>query len=452
MVFRKSKATARRERGRSARRARTAPPEAGDSPRARAAASPRARRSAAPPVAAPPVATQPVTDGPRAAAPSPEKPIAQAPAPATPSPARRAAKGARRAQPGPSAESFVVREAQPRDLDAILALARHLDSVNLPAHRETLRQKLKRSRESFLGKVQDPHAREYLFVLEGTESGHIAGTSMLFAQHGTSSAPHIYFDVVRDERYSLTLDRHFSHVALRLGFNFRGPTEIGGLVLDPSYRAFGLGKHLSYVRFLFIAMYRSRFRPQVIAELMPPLLPDGRSELWEHLGRHFTGLSYQEADKLSQSNKEFITALFPQTPLYASLLPPDVAGRIGEVGEQTKGVRRMLEAIGFEYSERIDPFDGGPHFEAETDDITLIRSARLGLVDRTVLAEAALEPKGDEADTTRVLVGYGAPEGPCRFRAMATRARFHGGSVVLAASVRRRLALEPGDNIWTMPF
>jgi arginine N-succinyltransferase len=451
MVFRKSKPTARPDRVRGARRARTAPVEPAEPTRTRPAPAPRERRGAATPssgtAASTPDATPPSVARNTEAAAATQGP----PLPRT-EPGRRAAKSAPRATPSPNAESFVVREAQPRDLDAILALARHLDSVNLPAHRETLQEKIKRSRESFLGKVRDPLAREYLFVLEGTESGHIAGTSMLFAQHGTSSAPHIYFDVVRDERYSLTLDRHFSHVALRLGFNFRGPTEIGGLVLDPAYRAFGLGKHLSYVRFLFIAMYRSRFRPQVIAELMPPLLPDGRSELWEHLGRHFTGLSYQEADKLSQTNKEFITALFPQTPLYASLLPPDVARRIGEVGEQTKGVRRMLETIGFEYSERIDPFDGGPHFEAETDDITLIRSARLGLVDRAVLPEEALEPKGDETDTTRVLVGYGAPEGPCRFRAMATRARFQGGSVVLAASVRRRLALEPGDNVWTIPF
>lgn len=377
----------------------------------------------------------------------------------------KAAKGRRReASPrlssGPrgrregAAEPFRIREAAPKDLDALHELAAYLNSVNLPANKEFIRQKVRASRDSFSTKQEHVFKREYLFVLEGVDTGRIAGTSMLFAQHGQSEAPHIYFDVVHDERYSVTLDRHFSHLCLRLGFNYRGPTEIGGLVLDPSLRSLGLGKQLSYVRFLFIAMFRNRFRGEVIAELMPPLLPDGRSPLWEHLGRHFTGLAYQEADKLSQTNKEFITSLFPQTPLYASLLPPEVQKQIGEVGEETKGVRRMLESIGFEYSERIDPFDGGPHFEAQTDDISLVRDARLYLLDDAALTEeeAALASSAEETASTRVMLGIGHTEGPCQFRAIATRVRVQGGAVQVSERVRDALALPRGANVWTIPY
>jgi arginine N-succinyltransferase len=348
-----------------------------------------------------------------------------------------------------AAEPFVIREVAPKDLDALFRLAGFLDSVNLPANKEVLRQKIKASRDSFSGRVENPLRREYLFVMEGLDTGTIAGTSMLFAQHGTHEAPHVYFDVLRDERYSVTLDRHFSHLCLRLGLNYRGPTEIGGLVLDPSLRSFGLGKQLSYVRFLFIAMYRGRFRNQVIAELMPPLLPDGRSELWEYLGRHFTGLTYKEADKLSQTNKEFITALFPQTPIYASLLPPEVQAKIGEVGEETRGVRRMLEAIGFYYSERIDPFDGGPHFEATTDEIALIKDARLRIVSDRPLPEGDLS---DDPTTARVLLGVGDPDGPCQFHAMATRVRAHGSELDLSDRVKAALRVSRGSNVWTIPY
>ena len=105
---------------------------------------------------------------------------------------------------------------------------------------------------------------------------------------------------------------------------------------------------------------------------MPPLEPDGTSLLWESLGRRFTGLSYQEADRLSNQNKEFIRALFPQDPLYVTLLPPHVQQLVGQVGPETKGVEKMLREIGFEYAQRIDPFDGGPHFHAATDEITLV--------------------------------------------------------------------------------
>src|SRR5689334_16757020 len=105
----------------------------------------------------------------------------------------------------PPVEQFVIREAMPKDLEELERLASFLNSVNLPANKEVLRTKIKASRDSFATKIENPLAREYLFVMEGVDSGRLAGTSMLFAQHGTNQAPHIYFDVLRDERYSMTL-------------------------------------------------------------------------------------------------------------------------------------------------------------------------------------------------------------------------------------------------------
>src|SRR5262249_32670784 len=147
--------------------------------------------------------------------------------------------------------------------------------------------------------------------------------------------------------------------------------------VDPRFRGQNKpGKQLSFARFLFIAMHRRHFRDVILAELLPPLMPDGRSLLWEAVGRKFTGLSYTEADRMSRQNKEFIKELFPQTDIYATLFPTRVQKVIGQVGRETEGVRRMLEKIGFRYVERIDPFDGGPHFEAKTADVTLVRQLR----------------------------------------------------------------------------
>ena len=212
---------------------------------------------------------------------------------------------------------------------------------------------------------------------------------MIFAQHGSRRAPHVFFDVLEEERYSETLDRHVAHRVLRIGYNYKGLTEIGGLALRPEFRRHRerLGRSLAYVRFLYLARHRQLFRDEVLSELMPPLEPDGTSLLWESLGRHFTGLTYQEADRLSQTNKEFIRALFPQDPIYATLLPPHVQALIGEVGPETKGVEKLLREVGFAYAHRIDPFDGGPHFHAKTDDITLVKAARVAQV-----ADAAQAP------------------------------------------------------------
>jgi arginine N-succinyltransferase len=56
---------------------------------------------------------------------------------------------------------------------------------------------------------------------------------MIIAQHGTYEAPHIYFQVTESEHYSASLDKHFRHKVLSIGYNYEGPTEIGGLVVDP---------------------------------------------------------------------------------------------------------------------------------------------------------------------------------------------------------------------------
>lgn len=352
-------------------------------------------------------------------------------------------------------ERFVIREAQTRDLEGVYALAAHLDSVNIPHDKKVLRAMLQKARDSFTEKIEDASERQYQFVLEGAESGHIAGTSVIFAQHGHPDAPHVFFDVVPDERYSSTLERHFSHTTLRLGFSYRGPTEIGALVLDPALRAFGLGKVLSLVRFLFIAMYRDRFQSSVIAELMPPLLPDGRSELWEYIGQRFTGLTYQEADKLSHTNKEFIYALFPQTPLYTSLLPTHVAELIGRVGEGTKSAQRILESIGFRYSGQIDPFDGGPHFACPTDQISLVRQAVRRPLAETPMAdnlEAALFDGIKPEGVARYLVGVGKAEGPTKFRALSAAAQVGPDEVSLTEDARAQLGAKPEQDIWLTPY
>ncbi len=323
----------------------------------------------------------------------------------------------------------------------MLAVAEHLDTVNLPADRKHIEAILDRSERSFAAEVPVGE-REFLFVLEDLGKQRIIGTSMIYAQHGTRRAPHIFFRLENDERYSVTLDKHFVHQTLRIGYNYDGPTEIGGLILLPEYRRTpeALGKTLSYMRFLFIRMHRPMFRDKVLSELLPPLEPDGQSKLWEALGRKFTGLTYQEADLLSKDNKEFIHALFPDDPIHTELLPDDVRALIGQVGPETKAVEAMLLRIGFEYAGQIDPFDGGPHFVAKTDEITLVRDAReVGL--RTTRVADGERPWA-------VLAVELAGQRP-GFRATGARVvPMEGGEVGVSDEARRRLGVEDGQKVW----
>jgi arginine N-succinyltransferase len=335
---------------------------------------------------------------------------------------------------------FFIRGAEEADLPAVVGVAQHLDSVNLPNDPARLAQMIEVSVKSFTGKVP-PAKRELLFVLcERDEAGQdrVVGSSMIFAQHGSRQAPHVFFDVLDEERYSETLDRHFKHTVLRIGYNYRGLTEVGGLVVLPSHRGHPgqLGKLLAYVRFLYIALHREVFCDEVVSELMPPLEADGRSLLWEALGRHFTGLSYQEADRLSRVNKEFIRALFPQDPIFATLLPREAQLLIGQVGASSKPVERLLRRIGFYYASRIDPFDGGPHFHARTDDITLVKTTR-----------QLIAGPVDERATVEAFVSAEAPA----FRAVRVPVRLQGETVALPAAAAAILGVNEGDRVGLTP-
>jgi arginine N-succinyltransferase len=337
---------------------------------------------------------------------------------------------------------FLLRDIAPADLDGLQQAAVHLDSVNLPDDREALAEIIARSHASFAAEL--PVADRCFVFVAVDPANQVVGTSMIFAQHGSRRAPHVFFDVLDEERYSETLDRHLSHRVLRIGYNYKGLTEIGGLVLRPEFRRHPerLGRSLAFVRFLYLARHRALFRDEVLSELMPPLEADGTSLLWESLGRKFTELTYQEADRLSQANKEFIRALFPQDPIYVSLLPAQVQALIGQVGPETKGVEKLLREVGFQYAHRIDPFDGGPHFHAKTDDITLVRGTRTARVAAANDGGAA----GGAGET--LLVARERPEPP----------RFLAARVVLAPSaaeaplalpdeIRRALDVTAGDEV-----
>jgi arginine N-succinyltransferase len=330
-----------------------------------------------------------------------------------------------------------IRGALLSDEDALLALAAHLNSVNLPNDRAHVRRLLEHSERSFRGEIPE-RRRKFVFLICDCASGEAIGTSTIVAQLGRRDAPYIYLDVIDEEKYSSALDRHFHHTGLRIGFSYDGPTELGGLVVAPQHRSAPerFGQLISYVRFPLIAARPEIFRDQLLAELLPPLEPDGTSHLWEAFGRRFTGLSYAEADLLSSENKSFVRDLFPGGVVYASLLSAEAQAVIGKVGAQTRGVEKMLRRIGFRYAKRIDPFDGGPHFIAARDEVSLIRDTR-----RLVLRIGT-----PQASAGRLLVGRELARAPF-YRAVAVPGETSGTEVVLAADSAQAVAAESGETL-----
>jgi len=270
---------------------------------------------------------------------------------------------------------YILRAASLEDLDDLYELSQLMLFINLPPDKNIIESKIESSIQAFTKPSKRLWENHYLFVLEDKITGKIIGTSMIHAQHGTEDEPHYYFSVSQENKFSKTLNTGFIHGTLKLGLDTDGPTEIGGLILHPDYRKndLRLGKQLSFVRFLYMGMHRNRFKDVIHSELMPPFDNEGHSPLWEAIGRRFLNMEYVDADILSRSNKEFILSLFPADTIYLTLLPIEARNAVGKVGEETAPVKRMLESIGFKYTNEVDPFDGGPHYRANLKDIKPVK-------------------------------------------------------------------------------
>jgi arginine N-succinyltransferase len=277
---------------------------------------------------------------------------------------------------------FLLRSVKKSDAADIFELSQLLNFINLPPHLETINDMIATSEHSFLNPSDEFAKNIYMFALEDRTTQKVIAVSLIHAQHGTEEEPHFFLKVGHESKFSESLNTGFVHGTLQFGMDTNGPTEIGALILHPSYRGHQekLGKQISFVRFLYMSLFPHRFQELIHAELLPPFDPDGTSPLWEALGRKFLNMGYHEADVLSRKSKEFILSLFPTENIYQSLLPAHARWAIGQVGDETQPVKKMLESIGFRYTHEVDPFDGGPHYRCPLKEITLIKNAYHGKV------------------------------------------------------------------------
>ncbi|MBM4111891.1 MAG: arginine N-succinyltransferase [Phycisphaerae bacterium] len=273
---------------------------------------------------------------------------------------------------------FLVRQAHSDDLPTLLKLAKMVHFINLPADKDIIAAKIGRSRKSFSGQAKDPHERQFMFVLEDSESGAVIGTSAIMSCISWPGWPHVFLQVRRRSYFSEDLQHGSVHTTVQFATDESGPSEVGGLILAPGYRGHRerLGSLLSLIRLHFVGLHRAEFADRMLAELMGPVTPDSQTLLWEYLGRRFINLSYDEADLFCQHSKEFMTSLWPRDEMHASVLPAEARALIGKVGEETVAAKAMLERQGFTFNGQVDPFDGGPYLEAKTDEIPLVRATR----------------------------------------------------------------------------
>lgn len=323
-----------------------------------------------------------------------------------------------------------------------LASESHPGFLNVPQDADAWADKITFSERSFAGKIEKGAVKKYIFVAEDLDSKQILGVSMLASQHGTKESPHFYFQVGHEQKFSQTINTGFIHGTLVLHIDHDGPTEIGGLLVDPEARNHSekVGRQVSFARFLYMAMNRAIFKDKIIAELLPPLTKKGKSPLWEAVGRRFTNMDYWEADYLSSKNKEFILSLFPSGVIYVTFLPAEARNAIGKVSKHTEPVMHMLKKIGFQYQHQVDPFDGGPHLIARTDDITPIRSYK------------TYNYSGEPSSDAHMVEGMLCSASSTAFKAIYVKAELSEGKLFCEKKRIAAIGLNEGDVVHFSPF
>jgi arginine N-succinyltransferase len=333
---------------------------------------------------------------------------------------------------------LLIRAITRDDLEPLIEIARQVGSgmTTLKPDRDMLGERVRIAVASFAQTIP-PEERDYMFVLEDTASGRLAGVCAIKAAVGLTE-PFYNYRIGTLVHCSRELGVFSRMDTLYLSNDLTGATELCSLFLLPEYRTGHNGKWLSKSRFLFIAQFQHLFTEKIIAEMRGFQLDDGTSPFYEGLGRHFFKMDFNHVDGLtSLGKKSFIAELMPRQPLYVAYLPEDAQAVIGQVHRSTLPARKLLEQEGMHYEGYVDIFDAGPVLQGRAAELRAVRDSVL-----TVAEEGG--PEG-ECDTTLV-----ANTKLADFRMLLTLTCAGGSRVALSAQELRMLGVQPGDSVRTL--
>jgi len=332
---------------------------------------------------------------------------------------------------------MVIRPIERNDLGPLLKLAGKTGGglTSLPEDEVTLGERIERAIATWKGTL--PKADQgYVFVLEETETGQVAGICAIEVAVGLNE-PWYNYRVGTLVHASKELNVYNALPTLFLSNDHTGSSELCTLFLDPEWRKEGNGYLLSKSRFMFMAAFRDHFNDKVVAEMRGVIDETGYSPFWESLGKRFFSMEFSRADYLcGTGQKAFIAELMPKHPIYTHFLSPEAQAVIGQVHPQTAPARAVLEKEGFRYRDYIDIFDGGPTLECDIDRVRAIRKSRL-----VEVAEG--QPAVDETFPACMV----ANEKYDMFRVMLIRANPDTPRLVLDAATLDALKCQPGDTV-----
>lgn len=277
---------------------------------------------------------------------------------------------------------IVIRPIAKRDLEAYitLSLGSQINMLSMPKDARLLEGRLNSSLSSFQTEVNVPDRENYLFVAIDSNTGSLVGVAGITATCGGNEP--LYFFRIENIDVASDIDGVTKKIPVLNPVSYiRGPSEIGSLFVLPEARQMGIGKLLSFSRFLFVAAFSSRFTGSIITELRGKV--DGEScPFWDMVGRKFFDKSVREVTEMLKFGRSFVGQFLPKYPIYINLLPYRAQEVIGQPDEQTKGAYSLLKRLGFEFSGDVDVVDGGPKLSCRKENIAAIKySQRVMITD-----------------------------------------------------------------------
>lgn len=275
---------------------------------------------------------------------------------------------------------YVIRPITQNDAEAFIEIgyAASIGMTSMPRNRALLQERVSQSERAFAKQILQPEDEKYLFVLENTDTGTIGGTCAIIAKEKREE-PLFYYRLEETTQQSAYPSATPQKVPImRVVHYYDSPSEICSLYLIPECRGGGNGRLLSLSRFLFIAAFPNRFDNMICANMRGYIDENNVSPFWEGIGRHFLDMEFETLMNLRDEDAINIASALPSFPIYIGLLPKDIQESIGKTHAETHPALNMLMQEGFQLTEELDVFDGGPLIEAETKEI---RSVKESIVD-----------------------------------------------------------------------
>jgi arginine N-succinyltransferase len=339
---------------------------------------------------------------------------------------------------------LVVRAIKANDLDGLFNLASQVGTgmTTLKPDMKMMGDRLAVAVASFAETIP-PEERDYMFVMEDTASGRLAGVCAIKGAVGLTE-PFYNYRIGTLVHSSRELNVFTRMDTLYLSNDLTGCSELCSLFLHPDYRKGNNGKLLSKSRFLFIAQFPHLFEQKIIAEMRGYQAEDGTSPFYEGLGRYFFKMDFHHVDDLTAlGKKSFIAELMPRQPLYVDYLPQAAREAIGKVHQATAPARRLLEQEGLHYEGYVDIFDAGPVLQARVTELRAMRDSELASVTRdTDTAHACALHTAEPYLVSNTVMQD--------FRMILTDANPSDGAIDLSSEEQALLHCHAGDTVRTL--